>query len=90
MHLIKWAAVAAFFASCAPAYAQDCKERGAAVALLEQSGAAVAGRGSANGLPVQVWVFPNGNWIMVLDNGVALCIFADGTDWRNEAQGELM
>lgn len=90
---LKLAACAAFFASCAPAYAQSlpdgCLERGLAIETLHKNQAQLSAMGLAeNGMAVQVWLFPNGNWLVIIDNGLALCIAANGTDWRTFPTGE--
>ena len=70
------------------ASAQTCVERGAATEALKRDGAEIASQGIANGYPLQVWRRPDGQWVMVVDNGVALCLWANGQDWETFPTGE--
>lgn len=79
---------AAVSALATTAQAQSCIERGAARAALERDGAQIASQGLANGFPLQVWRRPDGQWVMVLDNGVTLCLLANGRDWQTFPTGE--
>ena len=78
----------ALLAASPAAAQQQCLERGAALEGIAETGGQLVGRGMANGMPILVYRRGDGAWMMVLDNGVALCLLANGTDWENFPIGE--